>query len=60
MSKKKLFIILGVLVAVIALAIYLSKSGAIGNRDEGTDVETAIVDEITIIETVSATGKIQP
>ncbi|GEC79634.1 efflux RND transporter periplasmic adaptor subunit [Flavobacterium aquatile] len=60
MSKKKLFIILGVIVAVIALAIYLSKSGAIGNRDEGTDVETAKVDEITIIETVSATGKIQP
>ena len=60
MSKKKLFIILGVIVTVIVLAIVLSKSGAFGDREEGTDVETAQVDEITIVETVSATGKIQP
>jgi hypothetical protein len=34
--------------------------GVIGNKDEGKEVETAVVNAITIVETVSATGKIQP
>jgi HlyD family secretion protein len=38
----------------------LSKAGVFGERDNSTEVETAKVEEITIIETVSATGKIQP
>lgn len=59
MSRKKILIILAIFVVISGL-IYLSKSGKIGNRDKGTEVETAKVDEITIIETVSATGKIQP
>lgn len=59
MSKKTIIILIS-LVVVIGLAIYLSKSGVIGNRDKGIEVETAQVDEITIVETVSATGKIQP
>jgi hypothetical protein len=40
--------------------IILSKTGVIGNKDEGKEVETAVVNAITIVETVSATGKIQP
>lgn len=60
MSKKKIFIVSGIVIAIIILLIVLSKSGKIGNRDNGKEVEVAKVDEITIVETVSATGKIQP
>jgi len=60
MSKKTIYILLGSAVAIIALLIVLSKTGVIGNNDEGKEVETAVVNASTIIETVSATGKIQP
>lgn len=60
MSKKKIYIITGVILGVVVLLIALSKAGVFGDRDNSTEVETAKVDEITIIETVSATGKIQP
>lgn len=60
MSRKNKLIILGAFIAVIAGLVYLSKTGKIGNRDKGIEIETTKVDEITIIETVSATGKIQP
>lgn len=60
MSKKTIYILLGSAVAIIALLIVLSKTGVIGNKDEGKEVETAVVNASTIIETVSATGKIQP
>jgi hypothetical protein len=52
--------LIGGAVVVIALLIILSKTGVIGNKDEGKEVETAVVNAITIVETVSATGKIQP
>ena len=38
----------------------LSKTGVIGNKDKGTSVEITNVNASTIVETVSATGKIQP
>jgi HlyD family secretion protein len=61
MSKKKIFIILGSVVALITLLIVLKKSGTIGQSDnEAKEVELAKVNQTTIIETVSATGKIQP
>ncbi|MGV3697054.1 efflux RND transporter periplasmic adaptor subunit [Flavobacterium sp.] len=60
MSKKKIFILIGVVVALIILLVTLKSKGVIGGNDEGTEVETTAVDEITIVETVSATGKIQP
>ena len=60
MSKKTIYIIIGSAVALIALLVVLSKTGAIGNKNEGKEVETAKVDSSTIVETVSATGKIQP
>ncbi len=51
---------MGVAVAIITLLIVLSKTGAIGNKDKGKSVESAKVTATTIVETVSATGKIQP
>ncbi len=60
MSKKSIYITLGVLVIVIIGLLVLSKTGVIGAKKKGTEVEIATVSNITIIETVSATGKIQP
>lgn len=60
MSKKTIYIIVGAAVALITLLIVLSKTGTIGNKEEGKEIETVNVDASTIIETVSATGKIQP
>jgi HlyD family secretion protein len=60
MSKKTIYILIGSAVALIALLIVLSKAGVIGNKDEGKEVEVTSVAASTIVETVSATGKIQP
>jgi len=60
MSKKRIYILVGVIIAVVIVLVVLSKKGIIGNKDLGIEIETATVDEITIVETVSATGKIQP
>ncbi len=60
MSKKTIYILLGAAVAIIGLLIVLSKTGVIGNKDKGKSVEIANVNISTIVETVSATGKIQP
>jgi HlyD family secretion protein len=60
MSKKTIYILIGAAVAIIGLLIVLSKSGVIGNKDKGKSVEIANVNTMTIVETVSATGKIQP
>lgn len=60
MSKKTIYILIGGAIVIIAGLIVLSKSGVIGNKDKGTEVEIAQVIPTTIVETVSATGKIQP
>jgi len=60
MSKKTIYILIGSVVAIIALLVILSKTGVIGNKDKGKEVEITTVNASTIIETVSATGKIQP
>ncbi|MFE3866802.1 efflux RND transporter periplasmic adaptor subunit [Flavobacterium sp. LS2P90] len=60
MSKKTIYILIGSVVVIIALLVVLSKTGVIGNKDKGKEVEITKVDSSTIIETVSATGKIQP
>jgi HlyD family secretion protein len=60
MSKKTIYWLLGITAVIIVLLIVLSKSGAIGNKEEGKEVETTMVKEITLTETVSATGKVQP
>jgi HlyD family secretion protein len=45
---------------LLVLLVVLKKKGVIGADDGIIEIETAKADEITIIETVSATGKIQP
>jgi HlyD family secretion protein len=60
MSKKTIYILIGSLVVVIALLVVLSKTGVIGSKDKGKEVEITTVAASTIVETVSATGKIQP
>jgi HlyD family secretion protein len=60
MSKKTIYILIGSVVVIIALLVVLSKKGIIGNKDKGKEVEITQVDTTTIVETVSATGKIQP
>lgn len=60
MSKKTVYILIGVVVAVIVLVLVLKSTGAIGGNDEGKQVEVAKVRAITLTETVTATGKIQP
>ncbi|WP_264565560.1 efflux RND transporter periplasmic adaptor subunit [Flavobacterium sp. N3904] len=60
MSKKTIYILIGGAIVVIALLVGLSKAGVIGNKDKGKEVEIANVETGTIVETVSATGKIQP
>ncbi|WP_428230111.1 efflux RND transporter periplasmic adaptor subunit [Flavobacterium sp.] len=60
MSKKTIYFLLGGAVVLIAALIGLSKAGVIGNKDEGKEVEISKVLASTIVETVSATGKIQP
>ena len=60
MSKKKTYILVGVVIALIIVLVTLKSKGIIGGNDDSKQVETAKADEITIVETVSATGKIQP
>ena len=60
MSKKAIYFIIGGTILIIAVLVILSKTGVIGNKDEGKSIEISKVSYSTIIETVSATGKIQP
>jgi HlyD family secretion protein len=60
MSKKTVYFLIGGSLVIIAGLIGLSKAGIIGNKDEGKEVEISKVIASTIVETVSATGKIQP
>lgn len=60
MKKKTLYIILGCVAGLIILLVILSKTGVISKKENGKEVDTALADTLTIIETVSATGKIQP
>lgn len=58
-KKTKYLVIGGIVVAIIAL-IALKKSGTIGAKNKGTEVEIAKIESRTVVETVSGTGKIQP
>ncbi len=60
MSKKTIYILLATVVGLVALLLILKKTGTIGSDKKRIEVELATVSESTIIETVSATGKIQP
>ena len=58
MSKKLIWILVSVAILVILLVV-AQKSGAFG-KDEGTKVTAEKVQKRTIIETVTASGKIYP
>lgn len=60
MSKKNIYILLTVFVVVLGVLLYLGKKGLLGNKDDAKEIEIAKVVPMTIVETVSATGKIQP
>ncbi|WP_333810363.1 efflux RND transporter periplasmic adaptor subunit [Flavobacterium sp.] len=60
MSKKTIYILSGTTIGLILLLVGLKKGGVIGNNDDSKVVELSKVAQTTIIETVSATGKIQP
>ncbi|HTO35053.1 MAG TPA: efflux RND transporter periplasmic adaptor subunit [Flavobacterium sp.] len=60
MSKKRLYTFSGIVVGIIILLIILGKTGILGNKSKGKEVEITEVQEMNITETVSATGKIQP
>lgn len=60
MSKKKLFIILGIVVILIVLLVVGKKAGWFGNSANVKEVEITKIEPIDITQTVSATGKIQP
>ena len=58
MNKKLLWIIIGVVVLIVVM-VGLQKAGAFG-KDEGTKVTAEKVSKRTIIETVTASGKVYP
>lgn len=60
MSKKTIYILIGSAIGLIVLLVGLKKGGVIGNSDDSKIVELSKVAQTTIVETVSATGKIQP
>ena len=60
MSKKTTYYLIGAAIILVGVLLVLSKKGIIGNKDTGIEIEIAKADTMTIVETVSATGKIQP
>lgn len=58
MSKKTIYFLLAA--AIVIITALIAFKGVIGNKDEGKEVEISKVAASTIVETVSATGKIQP
>ncbi|MFD2517784.1 efflux RND transporter periplasmic adaptor subunit [Salinimicrobium flavum] len=60
MKKKTLFTIIGVVVVVILVLIIGKKAGWFGKSGNYKQIEITRVENMDIIETVSATGKIQP
>jgi HlyD family secretion protein len=60
MKKKTLFIIVGVALILIVLLVVGKKAGWFGKSGNFKEVEITQVEKTDLIETVSATGKIQP
>ena len=54
-SNKVIWILLGVFVVLIAVAIIFQK-----NKKKETEVETTLAKKITIVEKISASGMVQP
>lgn len=60
MKKKTLLWLLVIAALLIVVLIIGKKQGWFGKKDEGKIVEVTTVAPLTIVETVAATGKIQP
>jgi HlyD family secretion protein len=60
MKKKTLIIIVSAIVVLLVLLVVGKKQGWIGSDSDSTKVELTEIVPIEIIETVAATGKIQP
>lgn len=60
MSRKNVYLLLGGVIAIVILIVVLSKQGVIGSKNKGTEVEVSTVEPSMIVETVAATGKVQP
>ena len=60
MKKKTLYIIISIVVVLVILLIIGKKAGWFGKTGNFKEVEITEVVKMDIIETVSATGKIQP
>ncbi len=60
MSKKKLIIIISIVAVLLIVLIGGKKAGWFGKQGNFKEVEVKKVELVDIIETVSATGKIQP
>ena len=60
MSKKKLIIIISIVVVLLIVLIGGKKAGWFGKQGNFKEVEVTKVSLVDIVETVSATGKIQP
>ena len=60
MSKKAIYLIIGGIILCIVAILILIKTGVIASNDKGKSIEITKVKATTVVETVSATGKIQP
>ena len=60
MKRKTLIIISVIVIALLALLIGGKKAGWFGKQNTGKEVEIKKITTMDIVETVSATGKIQP
>ncbi|WP_300568683.1 efflux RND transporter periplasmic adaptor subunit [Flavobacterium sp.] len=60
MTKRTIYLLLGGTAVLIAGAVYMKKTGVIGGDKNGKEVEIAKIEQRTVVETVSGTGKIQP
>ena len=60
MSKKALYIVIIVVIALLAVLVIGKKAGWFGKQGNFKEIDTKKIARIDIVETVSATGKIQP
>jgi HlyD family secretion protein len=60
MKKKTLIIIISAIVVLLLLLVVAKKKGWIGSDGDTTKVEMTVIEPLEIVETVAATGKIQP
>ena len=60
MNKKRLFALIGIALVLVILGVVGKKQGWFGKKGDFKTVEISKIERIEIVETVSATGKIQP